>query len=170
MRYVSSLIVAAALILSVAPSVQNARAAEESSSTLIDDLLRCYGIEEAGQRTECYDRVVKPLAGLEADNLDEDKTAPEVLFRFAGSNDGDTQSFEVEQEWQIVWQAEGRLLTIELRTPDNAFLDTLGQQIGGGTGRSDVLRPGSYMLSMRGIGDWQIRVIKAGAGKASNAD
>src|SRR3546814_11070838 len=68
----------------------------------------------------------------------------------------------MNEPWRLVWQNQGSLLTVELWTPQSEMLDVIGNQIGQGGGRSEVIEPGSYRLAVRGLGGWNIKVVGEG--------
>jgi hypothetical protein len=81
------------------------------------------------------------------------------MHSFTGKDDWDSQVLEVDKPWRLVWQNQGSLLTVELRSEQDELLDVIGNQIGKGGGRSESLEPGSYRLAVRGLGGWRVQVV-----------
>jgi hypothetical protein len=102
-------------------------------------------------------------AGVETQTRDGqgEEATQAALFRFVGSDDDDTDSFQVDQDWRVVSETGGRPATIERRSIEGACLDTIGNHVGSGLGRSEIQAPGSYTLALRDIGDWQVRIVSA---------
>lgn len=133
-------------------------AAQESPkhAEVIERLVRCIDIEREALRLQCYDSLVQPLAEAE---VDPDFESESTFHSFSGRDDEDTEVFTTKQSWRLRWTLDGSLLTIELRGPDNALIDIVGNQIGAGHGQSEKsLPPGVYRLAVRAIGDWQVAV------------
>jgi hypothetical protein len=150
-------LVSAVVLASVLAGAGPAAAQSGETSNLADELVACAAVQDEGERLACYDGLAQPLARLDAKAVDED----EILHKFSGKNDGDSDTVEIGQPWRAVWQSDVSILTIELREPDNSLIGTIGFQIGKGGGRSEVQRPGVYKLAMRGTGSWQVNIIPA---------
>jgi hypothetical protein len=129
------------------------------ASKLADALIGCAGLTDKAARLECYDALAQPLLGLDDPASGE---AGIATHRFTGTDDWDSQTFKVTTPWRLVWQSQGSLLTVELRTPEDEMLDVIGNQIGRGGGRSAQLKPGTYRLAVRGIGGWRVQVVSDG--------
>lgn len=144
--------VALATFVIAAPA--SAQTAPEETTKLADQLVSCAGLPNEQDRLECYDRLAQPLMGLQAHG-----SAPEAEHSFTGRDDWDSQPIEMTTAWRLVWQNEGSLLTVELRTEQGEMLDVIGNQIGPGGGRSEVQEPGVYSLAVRGLGGWRVQVV-----------
>ncbi len=135
-------------------------AADDDTTRLADQIIDCAGLSENGERLQCYDKLAAPLIGI------EEPTAPgggRALHSFTGKDDWDSEVLEVDKPWRLVWQNQGSLLTVELRSEQNELLDVIGNQIGKGGGRSESLAPGSYRLAVRGLGAWRVQVVSEAA-------
>jgi hypothetical protein len=132
--------------------------ASDKTSELADELIDCAGMADASARLECYDAVAQPLLGLEQG---EGGQGPAALHRFTGKGDWDSEVLEIAGPWRATWQNQGSLLTIELLTPQGEMVSVIGNQIGSGGGRSEVLEPGTYRLAVRGLGGWRVQVVDA---------
>lgn len=129
----------------------------DDTTRLADKLLQCGGIPGEDARLKCYDELARPLMGLEEEPGAGEGV--EAIHRFTGTDDWDSEPFEVNKPWRVVWQNQGSLLTVELRTEQNEMVDVIGNQIGRGGGRSDRLDPGVYRLAVRGLGGWRVQVV-----------
>jgi hypothetical protein len=128
----------------------------DDTTKLAEEILSCSALQDEAARLECYDTLAQPLLGLEQATEQGDAAA---LQSFTGTDDWDSEVLEIPRPWRLVWQNRGSLLTVELWTPQEEMLDVIGNQIGQGGGRSDVLEPGSYRLAVRGLGGWNIKVV-----------
>lgn len=154
-----------ATCLLLAMSLLSGRAAAQSGASddttkLADQIIDCAGLDESTERLRCYDELAAPLVGIEEPTADG---AGETLHRFTGKDDWDSEVLEVEKPWRLVWQNQGSLLTVELRSEQGELLDVIGNQIGKGGGRSERLAPGSYTLAVRGLGGWRVQVVSDAA-------
>lgn len=131
------------------------RAADDTTK-LADEIIDCAGLDDDAARLACYDEVAEPLLGLEPS---AEEGAGKALHSFTGKDDWDSEVLELTGPWRVVWQNQGSLLTVELRTSQGEMVDVIGNQIGEGGGRSAVLDPGSYRLAVRGLGGWRLQVI-----------
>jgi hypothetical protein len=150
---------AACLVLAAATVAGGARAqssGEDDTTKLAEEILSCSALQDEAARLECYDTLAQPLLGLEQATEKGDAAA---LQSFTGTDDWDSEVLEIPRPWRLVWQNRGSLLTVELWTPQEEMLDVIGNQIGQGGGRSEVLEPGSYRLAVRGLGGWNIKVV-----------
>lgn len=151
---------AACLVLAAATAGGGAARAqstsEDDTTKLAEEILSCSALQDEDARLECYDTLAQPLLGLEQATERGDAAA---LQSFTGTDDWDSEVLEIQRPWRLVWQNRGSLLTVELWTPQEEMLDVIGNQIGQGGGRSDVLEPGSYRLAVRGLGGWNIKVV-----------
>lgn len=150
-----------AVCLLLAVSIFSGRAAAQSAAVddttkLADQIIDCAGLSERGERLQCFDEIAAPLVGIEEPTTDG---AGEALHSFTGKDDWDSQVLEVDKPWRLVWQNQGSLLTVELRSEQGELLDVIGNQIGKGGGRSESLDPGSYTLAVRGLGGWRVQVV-----------
>ena len=128
----------------------------DDTTKLAEEILSCSALQDEAARLECYDTLAQPLLGLEQATEKGDAAA---LESFTGTDDWDSEVLEIQRPWRLVWQNSGSLLTVELWTPQEEMLDVIGNQIGQGGGRSEVLEPGSYRLAVRGLGGWNIKVV-----------
>lgn len=152
-----------AVCLLLAMTVLSGRAVAQASSTadddttkLADQIIDCAGLTEKEERLQCFDEVAAPLMGL------DESSAPgsaRALHSFTGKDDWNSEVVEVDKPWRLVWQNQGSLLTVELLSAQGELLDVIGNQIGKGGGRSEILDPGSYTLAVRGLGGWRVQVV-----------
>lgn len=150
---------AACLAVAVATATGVARAqssAEDDTTKLAEEILSCSALQNEAERLKCYDALAQPLLGLEKPTEEGEGAA---VHSFTGTDDWDSEVLELKRPWRLVWQNKGSLLTVELWTPQEEMLDVIGNQIGQGGGRSEVLGPGSYRLAVRGLGGWNIKVV-----------
>lgn len=152
-------ILAACLLLTM--TVLSARAAAQSAAAddttkLADQIIDCAGLSENAERLRCFDELAEPLVGIDEPLSDG---AGQALHSFTGKDDWDSEVLEVDKPWRLVWQNQGSLLTVELRSEQGELLDVIGNQIGKGGGRSESLDPGSYTLAVRGLGGWRVQVV-----------
>lgn len=162
-KAIPGLAISAALALAVAAGGGTAWAqtrTTDDTTKLADQIIGCAGLDGDQERLRCYDALAQPLLGLD----DSSEDAPTALHSFTGRDDWDSEPIEVDTPWRLVWQNQGSLLTVELRTAQNEMVDVIGNQIGRGGGRSAVLEPGSYRLAVRGLGGWRVQVV----GEAGN--
>jgi len=131
-------------------------AADDDTTKLADQIIDCAGLSEKGERLQCFDEFAAPLMGIDEPEVPGSSRA---LHSFTGKDDWDSQVLEVDKPWRLVWQNQGSLLTVELRTEQDELLDVIGNQIGKGGGRSESLEPGSYRLAVRGLGGWRVQVV-----------
>ncbi|MGF1629565.1 MAG: hypothetical protein ACFCUT_08850 [Kiloniellaceae bacterium] len=146
----------AAAAVAGAQDVQAQTGASDDTTKLADEIIGCAALENEAARLECYDAMAQPLLGLD-EPTEEGQIA--ALESFTGKDDWDSEVLEIDAPWRLVWQNQGSLLTVELRSEQNEMLDVIGNQIGRGGGRSDVLEPGSYRLAVRGLGGWRVQVV-----------
>ena len=72
--------------------------------------------------------------------------------------------FEVEDNWEIRWAAQGSL-SIYVKQLDKAGADVATSQKGAGTGATWRPRGGRFYLEVNGTSDWTVRVVQLqGAG------
>jgi hypothetical protein len=135
-----------------------AQAPNDETTTLADELIDCAGLPGDGERLECYDALAQPLLGLDGD---AEAPTDQAIYGFTGKGDWDSEVLEVERPWRVTWQNQGSLLTIELWDSAGELLNVVGNQIGRGGGRSEVLDPGSYRLAVRGTGGWRVQAVPA---------
>ncbi|MPZ11442.1 MAG: hypothetical protein GEU89_14720 [Kiloniellaceae bacterium] len=128
----------------------------DDTTKLADEIIGCSSLENKDARLECYDALAQPLLGIEEPTAEDEGSA---LQSFTGTDDWDSEVLEIDAPWRLVWQNQGSMLTVELWTSQNEMLDVIGNQIGRGGGRSEVLDPGSYRLAVRGLGGWRIQVV-----------
>lgn len=126
-----------------------------TDTPLIDDLIACHALREESDRLDCYDALVAPLAGVAANG-------EAALYEFVGRDNWQSEPFETEGPWRVLWEGTASLLTIELQNAEGQPLTVVGHQIGEGGGRSEVIRPGHYRLAMRASGVWRVRVVGEG--------
>lgn len=131
--------------------------AADDTTKLAEEIIDCAGLEENAERLKCYDEVAEPLLGL--DDAPADSGAATALQQFTGKDNWDSDILEFDKPWRLIWQNQGSLLTVELQTAQGELVDVIGNQIGAGGGRSEVLEPGSYRLAVRGLGGWRLQVI-----------
>jgi len=155
----SSALVAWMLVAAAMSVAQEARAqagASDDTTKLANEIIGCAALENKDARLECYDELAQPLLGIDDPTGEGKGTA---LHSFTGKDDWDSEVLEIEGPWRVVWQNQGSLLTVELRSSQHEMLDVIGNQIGRGGGRSEILEPGSYRLAVRGLGGWRIQVV-----------
>jgi len=143
-----------------APALGQSVVADDTTK-LAEEIIDCAGLEAAEARLDCYDRLAAPLLGL-AETAEGDG-ASAALHRFTGKEDWDSEVLDLTGPWRLVWQNQGSLLTVELRSSNGELVDVVGNQIGAGGGRSAVLDPGSYRLAVRALGAWRLQVIDIAA-------
>jgi hypothetical protein len=131
-------------------------AADDDTTKLADQIIDCAGLSESGERLRCFDEIAAPLMGIDETETPGSRRA---MHSFTGKDDWDSQVLEVDKPWRLVWQNQGSLLTVELRSEQDELLDVIGNQIGKGGGRSESLEPGSYRLAVRGLGGWRVQVV-----------
>ncbi|HEY9548020.1 MAG TPA: hypothetical protein VIR45_00845 [Kiloniellaceae bacterium] len=131
---------------------------EDDTTKLAEEILSCSALKNETARLACYDALAQPLLGLEKPGQADSG----ALLNFTGTDDWDSEVVEINKPWRLVWQNQGSLLTVELWTPQSEMLDVIGNQIGQGGGRSQVIEPGSYRLAVRGLGGWNIKVVSEG--------
>lgn len=149
--------IACTLFVAVAGEAGAQTAGPEDTTKLADQIVKCAGLTDNRPRLECYDELAQPLLGLE-----EGGEGAKALHTFTGRDDWDSEAFEISQPWRAVWQNQGSLLTVELRGEQGEMLDVIGNQIGRGGGRSEVVEPGVYRLAVRGLGGWRVQVVREG--------
>jgi len=132
--------------------------AEDDTTKLADEIIGCAGLQTDAERLECYDAVAAPLMGLEQPS---DSEGPGTLHSFTGKDDWDSEVLNFDRPWRLVWQNQGSLLTVELRTEQGELVDVVGNQIGRGGGRSATLEPGAYRLAVRGLGGWRVQTLNS---------
>jgi len=132
--------------------------AEDDTTKLADEIIGCAGLQTDAERLECYDAVAAPLMGLEQSS---DSEGPGTLHSFTGKDDWDSEVLNFDRPWRLVWQNQGSLLTVELRTEQGELVDVVGNQIGRGGGRSATLEPGAYRLAVRGLGGWRVQTLNS---------
>jgi len=147
-----------ALLVPLVLAGARAQSGSDETTTLADELLKCAGMPGEGERLECYDAVAQPLLGLEGS---QQSVSDEALHSFTGKGDWDSRQLEMKGPWRVTWQNQGSLLTIELWDAAGELLNVVGNQIGRGGGRSDVLNPGNYRLAVRGTGGWRVQAVSA---------
>ena len=155
----SSALAAWIFVAAATSAVQEVRAqAGESDDTtkLADEIIGCAALESNDARLECYDELAQPLLGIDDPG---GKGEGAALHSFTGKDDWDSEVLEIEGPWRVVWQNQGSLLTVELRSSQHEMLDVIGNQIGRGGGRSEILEPGSYRLAVRALGGWRVQVV-----------
>lgn len=133
-----------------------AQTASDDTTRLANEIIECAGLESGTARLACYDGVAGPLMGI---TESEDGIEDGSLHSFTGKNDWDSDVLEIEGPWRLVWQNQGSLLTVELRSAQGELIDVVGNQIGKGGGRSKALAPGSYRLAVRGLGGWRVHAV-----------
>jgi len=133
-----------------------AQTAEDDTTKLADEIIQCAGLESDAARLECYDELAGPLMGLEKP---ADSAGPATLHSFTGKDDWDSEALDFTRPWRLVWQNQGSLLTVELRSEQGELIDVIGNQIGRGGGRSETLEPGTYRLAVRGLGGWRVQTM-----------
>ncbi|MGF1593437.1 MAG: hypothetical protein ACFCUW_09170 [Kiloniellaceae bacterium] len=158
-KIIPGLAVSAALVLALAAGGGGAAWGQarstDDTTRLADQIVGCAGLDDEQERLQCYDALAQPLLGLDESTED----SPTALHGFTGRDDWDSDPIEVDTPWRLVWQNQGSLLTVELRTAQNEMIDVIGNQIGRGGGRSAVIEPGSYRLAVRGLGGWRVQVV-----------
>ena len=154
-KLATCLVLAAATAAGGVASAQSG--SEDDTTKLAEEILSCSALQGDGERLACYDALAQPLLGLE--ETTEQGDAGAALQSFTGTDDWNSEVLEIQRPWRLVWQNNGSLLTVELWTPQEEMLDVIGNQIGQGGGRSEVLGPGSYRLAVRGLGGWNIKVV-----------
>ena len=153
------LVIIALVLAAAGPAWAQSRDGDDTTK-LADEIIDCAGLDDRQERLDCYDAVAEPLLGLEAPSAGSE--APAALYSFTGKNDWDSEVLDLAAPWRLVWQNQGSLLTVELRTPQGELVEVIGNQIGKGGGRSAPLEPGSYTLAVRGLGGWRVQVVDAG--------
>ena len=130
-----------------------ASAALAQGSSLADRVVACTGIVDDAERLSCFDEVAGPLVNLVEDDSDERV--------FVGEGHWDSDQFPVERPFRLAWQSEATSLTIEVRGAGGDLLALIGPQIGEGAGRSELFRPGDYLLGIRASdGAWRVQVVE----------
>ena len=152
-RLLSSAAVCAALAASGAAAQTGS---SDDTTRLAEEIIDCSGLSDDAARLSCYDELAQPLLGLEPADGSGGVAA---LHSFTGKDDWDSQVLDFSAPWRVVWQGQGSLLTVELHTSQGELVRVVGNQIGEGGGRSEVLQPGSYRLAVRGLGGWRLQVI-----------
>jgi hypothetical protein len=158
---IMALIAVLAVCILLAVTLLSGRAAAQSAAAddttkLADQIIDCAGLSENAERLRCYDELAEPLVGIEEPTADG---SGQALHSFTGKDDWDSEVLEVDKPWRLVWQNQGSLLTVELRSEQGELIDVIGNQIGKGGGRSESLDPGSYTLAVRGLGGWRVQVV-----------
>lgn len=143
------------LLGSATASAQSA--ASDDTTKLADQIMDCAGLPGDAERLSCYDELAAPLVGMAEPDADG---ASQALHSFTGKHDWDSEVLNVDTPWRLVWQNQGSLLTVELRTAQGELVGVIGNQIGKGFGRSESLEPGSYTLSVHALGGWRVQLVK----------
>jgi hypothetical protein len=142
--------------LVIGATVTAAQAQDPGSEGMADKIVNCASIEADVDRLFCFDELARPLVGLAGDE-DADDTA---LFVFKGSSHWQSDPLDIEGQWRATWQFDASIFSVELRDEKGFLIRTITSQTGQGGGRSDVLEPGRYRLSVRSLGDWTVRVTE----------
>ena len=154
--FAAAVFIAGASIATTAAFAQTR--AQDDTTKLADEIIGCAGRQSDAARLECYDELAGPLMGLEQPS---DSEGPGTLHSFTGKDDWDSEPLDFDQPWRLVWQNQGSLLTVELRTEQGELVEVVGNQIGRGGGRSEPIEPGTYRLAVRGLGGWRVQTLNS---------
>ncbi|MGD1878614.1 MAG: hypothetical protein ACFB13_14090 [Kiloniellaceae bacterium] len=149
-------VLAGGVLAGGSPAARAQSLSADDTTELADEIIGCAGLTAEAERLKCFDRVAAPLMGL--GDSPQSGTA-DALQSFTGKGDWDSDVVEFERPWRLVWQSQGSLLTVELHSAQGELVDVIGNQIGKGGGRSEVLEPGSYRLAVRGLGGWRVQAV-----------
>lgn len=90
-------------------------------------------------------------------------TAPGVIAQFDGDGDKTTDTFQVDEGWQIQWETTGKAFSFAI-TGDKDF-GTVIQQEGPGSGITSPVGSGTYRLEIIADGPWSVQVLQPAASK-----
>jgi len=84
-----------------------------------------------------------------------------IIAEYSGSNIQNTKPFNVDSQWEIMWNAEGDFFSVYLYSSDGDMITVLANQSGSGRGSSYYPKKGKYYLAVNAIGNWSIKIIKS---------
>jgi hypothetical protein len=82
---------------------------------------------------------------------------PDQVAEFSGTGDHETDSFEVEEGWEILWETSGTTFKFAI-TGDQDF-GTVVDHEGEGGGSTSPVGSGTFRVLVTADGPWSIRII-----------
>lgn len=92
-----------------------------------------------------------------ADGSDQ-SADPNVVAELAGDGDETTDSFDVDEGWQIHWENTGERFAFAI-TGDTDF-GTVIEQDGPGNGITSPVGSGTFQMEVSAEGSWEIQIIQ----------
>lgn len=88
----------------------------------------------------------------------QESAAPGVIAQFDGDGDKTTNTFTVNEGWQIQWETTGSAFTFAI-TGDRDF-GTVIEQDGPGSGITSPVGSGTYRLEITAEGPWAVDIVQ----------
>ena len=89
----------------------------------------------------------------------EDLSVIETDINFEGSGMQTTRPFEVDDKWEIQWDASGMIFQVFLYDSSGSLQGIVANQQGAGTGSSFQPTGGEYYLEINAMGNWEIEIV-----------
>ncbi|MCF8307415.1 MAG: hypothetical protein K9I68_00245 [Bacteroidales bacterium] len=83
-----------------------------------------------------------------------------IIKNFSGSGGKNTRPFEVDDGWELQWNAEGDFFQIYLYNADGSLKGVPANQQGDGEGNSYQANGGKYYLQINAIGEWDVNIVQ----------
>lgn len=88
------------------------------------------------------------------------KNDENIVVEYSGSGMKTTRPFTVNSNWEIQWDADGRIFQVYLQSEDGQMVDILANQQGEGEGSSYSPKTGTYYLKINAMGNWKIKIVE----------
>ena len=86
--------------------------------------------------------------------------AGEVIKEYSGNGMLETEAITVPDNWVVEWDYKGPYMQILVSSEDDVPLGYAGQQSGSGSGSQVQPEGGTYKLTINGVGDWKVKILK----------
>lgn len=133
-------------------------AQEMTKENILQKLDEIADIENDIARLESYDQFV---SSLNIDSTDSSSSSTNaVIAQYSGNGTQNTRPFNVNNPWEIQWDANGQIFQVYLYDGNGNLVDVAANQMEAGKGSYYSPKTGSFYLQVNAMGDWKIKIVK----------
>ncbi|WP_114474501.1 hypothetical protein [Halanaerobium sp. DL-01] len=133
-------------------------AKEMTKENILQKLDEISAIENDIARLEAYDQFVSSL-NIEPDQNKKSNSSNNIIAQYSGTGMKNTRPFEINNPWEIQWNATGEIFQIYLYDEHGNLVDIAANQMGAGKGSYYSPKTGTFYLEVNAMGDWEVKVV-----------